>query len=721
LGIHSFGKRTELWTEINHLRAANLPTPDRAEFVRASARLSRSSSVNTPRTATTPRVAQTPRMRSNSTASIGSQMMTADEFESRILPDLPVMPQSARSARFPSHSRQPHPQFNLQQQMPAQLPAAAWKTAPSETEIVSEADEEGSDAGPRHRARPQVRKKSKRMQVRMPQRTLAVDSIIIQSDDEAPGGYVAKIQAMTSFENSRPIGRSKSKRESLAPSDSVSLRAARKSRKRSDEPKPPNCKKGGRCRKHGKQALPTGQTKTTTLRRRVRSEAFSDAGTILIATTPSIADFSQLTPLRMLESVASGSPRPQSYSPSIIASSDALGQFSRSDIRLKESALREVSRLDPLDNVRQFLTHQHLQHMEERRASPPPVPNKSQDDLNRAQQQRSTPSPPPVAREMSIPPPQSAPNYPSFAAQSRLASIPAASHQSVPMPAALLPLPPRSQTTPPVRSQTPSCGLRIQGMEQVVPPYPGFSSVPARGPSPAMMMRTSTPFSEADVPCPTATPVNFRDQSQSVPPEAHYRRFPTPTLESLTAPIVPAGPRSAGLRPTHLNIVDESAEWEAVDEEPKMAPSPNMRTHSGWMKKRRTNWFRHEWPDHHFVLRGTRLGYARDVGVSEEGAIDMDQYQVACTNSGSTKLSAAFKAGRIFGKKKEDGTPGSYFFQLVPANDASKGGKKGLGKVHCFAVGSREERIDWMRELMLAKAIKQKGQGFEVEVNGERV
>ena len=646
-------------------------------------------------------------MRSDSTASVGSQMITADEFESMILPDLPVMPQSARSARFSSLPRQSHPQSSLQQQ----LPAVTMKT--SETEIVSEADEEGSDEGPRQRVRPQVRKKSRRMQVRMPQRTLAVDSIIIQSDDEAPGGYVAKIEAMTSFENSRPIGRSRSYRESLAPSDSVSLRAARRYRKKSsDEPKPHNCKKGDRCRKHGKLAQPTGQTKTTTLRRRVKSEAFSDAGTILIAATPSIADFSQLPPLRMLESVASGSPRPQSYSPSIIASSDALGNFNHSDIRLKESALREVSRMDPLDNVRQFLTHQHLQHMEERRNSPPPVPNK--DDLNRAQ--RSTPSPPPSAREMSIPP-HSASGYPSYAAQSRLASI-QTSHQSVPVPAALPTPPPRSQTTPPGRSQTPSCGLRIQGMEQVVPPYSSSSGVPARGPSPAMMMRTTTPFSEADVPCPTGTPVNFRDQSQSVPPEAHYRRFPTPTLESLTAPIVP---RSAGIRPTNLNIVDENTEWEPVDEESKMAPSPSMRTHSGWMKKRRTNWFRHEWPDHHFVLRGTRLGYARDVGVSEEGAIDMDQYQVACSNSGSTKLSAAFKAGRIFGKKKEDGTPGSYFFQLVPANDAAKGGKRSLGKVHCFAVGSREERIDWMRELMLAKAIKQKGQGFEVEVNGERV
>jgi len=31
------------------------------------------------------------------------------------------------------------------------------------------------------------------------------------------------------------------------------------------------------------------------------------------------------------------------------------------------------------------------------------------------------------------------------------------------------------------------------------------------------------------------------------------------------------------------------------------------------------------------------------------------------------------------------------------------------GKTHYFAVTSRDERIDWMRELMLAKALSSKG------------
>ncbi len=43
------------------------------------------------------------------------------------------------------------------------------------------------------------------------------------------------------------------------------------------------------------------------------------------------------------------------------------------------------------------------------------------------------------------------------------------------------------------------------------------------------------------------------------------------------------------------------------------------------------------------------------------------------------------------------------------------------GKTHHFAVKSRDDRIDWMRELMLAKALRQKGAGFEVSVNGNMI
>lgn len=611
-------------------------------------------------------------MRSGSLTSPTLHMMSVREddvakgFETRALPEIP---HSASRAGSP----------NVQQ------------------EINDEADEEDSEVEVRRTTRPKLRKK-RRTNVRMPHRQVAVESIIITTDDEAPGGYVAKLEAK-SFDTGR-LTRRNSRRDSVAPSESVSVRAIRRHKSRKEKPAPlepmpmPKRNPTQKRQKNNSNVKQLGP---------FRPQSEFGHGTIIIATTPSIVDFNDQSRRASFQNSSPGGPD-SNYEPSLLASSDALGPIQRSDLRLKESALREVARVDPLENVKQFLTHQHLQHLEEHRVSPPPVPNKTNQERIRA-------------NAMQMPPRSQS------AAAMRISPFGSATIGPSAVSAPLV-QPLRSQTPSvplgqPLRSQTPSCGLRIQGMEQVIPPYNFVAAASSRGISPGMM-RTTTPFSEADVPCPTSTtPFNFRDQSQSVPPDMmHYRRFPTPTIESLTAPIMP---RSAGFRVENASLrsVDENAEWEEVKDEVKMAPSPNLRTHSGWMKKRRTNWFRHEWPDHHFVLQGTRLGYANDVATTEVGAIDMDEYQVACSNSGSTKLSAAFKAGRIFGKKKEDGITGSYFFQLVPAEN--KGGKRGLGKVHCFSVNTREERIDWMRELMLAKAIKQKGQGFEVEVNGERV
>ncbi|KAJ4296035.1 hypothetical protein N0V88_004737 [Collariella sp. IMI 366227] len=83
--------------------------------------------------------------------------------------------------------------------------------------------------------------------------------------------------------------------------------------------------------------------------------------------------------------------------------------------------------------------------------------------------------------------------------------------------------------------------------------------------------------------------------------------------------------------------------------------------------------------------------------------IDVDDYAIACGGVASTsKLNAAFKA-------------------LHAAPPPGEGVVNGTGKTHHFAVKNRDERIDWMRELMLAKARKQKGEGFEVSVNGNMI
>ncbi|KKY29107.1 putative sam and ph domain-containing protein [Phaeomoniella chlamydospora] len=135
--------------------------------------------------------------------------------------------------------------------------------------------------------------------------------------------------------------------------------------------------------------------------------------------------------------------------------------------------------------------------------------------------------------------------------------------------------------------------------------------------------------------------------------------------------------------------------------------------------------------------------------------IDIDDYAVACSTAVSgKKLGAGFFRGALgrsgsVSKSGHDGSksahPGDYKsgheafgFQLIPISE-HMGGRKGSissstlspsaekavgsntgGKDgHFFAVGTRDERIDWMRELMLAKALK-KGREITGGVEGAR-
>lgn len=612
--------------------------------------------------------------------------------------------------------------------LPTLLPRAERRQ-----EIVER--EDSSDEEPTPRVRSQIRKRARRTTARVPRKQYAVESVVSDSAvSDAGSGYLHQLRYMPSIDDvdehvvvRARRAKSPARRRvtgSLMPYDSISVRGANRSRRSSKliedftafpapgkprSKKPHRCSKGDKCRKHGKPA--------ETKRRRS-----PEHGTIFIATTPSIADASALPRLSAFEALT----RPGSMlAPSVLASSDVLGPIHGREVKLQEGTLKDVGRMDPLENVKQFLTLQHLQHLEERRASPPPVPTKSAEDLARAHLRGPTvpPTPPPTSSPPLVP--RSDAMLPPTSSHGSTSSV------SIPfLPASHLP--PTPTASPPFRSMTPSLGLRTMGMERACPPDFNPTSPVSRMRSPSGMMRTTTPFSEADVPVYTSTPsINDRSQSQSAPPDMRYRRFPTPDRAQFSLPTTPLplparrATSAAQFRPQplHMTSVDENAEWELVEEDEdgtKMAPSPPpQRTHSGWMKKRRTNWFRHEWPDYHFVLKGTRLGYAKHME-KEDGFIEMDNYSVACSTTASHKLSAAFKGAKFFGKKNiREGENGAYFFQLVPA--APEAGKSGIGKVHYFAVGSREERIDWMRELMLAKAIKQKKDGFEVEVNGQRV
>jgi len=150
---------------------------------------------------------------------------------------------------------------------------------------------------------------------------------------------------------------------------------------------------------------------------------------------------------------------------------------------------------------------------------------------------------------------------------------------------------------------------------------------------------------------------------------------------------------------------------------------------------------RHEWHEHHFTLKGTRLAMHKDAGALETlEYIDVDDYAIACSSLASgSKLNAAFKAMNISRGNKDKKDEATFAFQLIPAAiDKSVKWRKGESaivanrpgegkdagaktKTHYFAVKSRDERIDWMRELMLAKALKQKSEGYEVNCNGNMI
>jgi hypothetical protein len=163
------------------------------------------------------------------------------------------------------------------------------------------------------------------------------------------------------------------------------------------------------------------------------------------------------------------------------------------------------------------------------------------------------------------------------------------------------------------------------------------------------------------------------------------------------------------------------------------------------MKKRKTKILRHEWQDGYFTLKGTRLNMHKDADELDRTLeyVDIDDYAIACSSlASSSKLSAAFKTMHLshgrHSREKSDPV-GAFAFQLIPQDKNSfsrlrkrdsnlhapgaipADGVNGTGKTHHFAVKSRDDRIDWMRELMLAKALRQKGEGFEISVNGNMI
>ena len=424
--------------------------------------------------------------------------------------------------------------------------------------------------------------------------------------------------------------------------------------------------------------------------------------------------------------------------PSVVASSDVLGA-SKPAVRLDQEKLKVVQARDPQENVRQFLQFQHLGAPEAPDPSTPPYemfPPLSPPPTGQAphQQLKSLP-------RLAIPltPPAS---DKAFSPSNRTA-IPSRGATATPL-TALDPTTPRAAAHDIYRFASPASEMDVpvtaipngpieRDFSSSVPPDMRFGGAELDEPEPADFLRP-------------------RARVQPLPP--------TFQLPSVFPPRpAPGGPprrpqRSAScargnrLRhqsalatvPAHDEDADSNAETEIDDqatptgeEAPRFASSraateasstcPGSRgtdatattkdggPHQGWMKKRKTKMLRHEWHEHHFRLDGTRLAMHPDEAPAAETleAIDVDEYAVAIAGAGGSKINAAFKRLHI-GAGKKGLEPGGFAFQLTPAarDVGERRAATGQGKTHHFAVRTQTERIDWMRELMLARARRQK-------------
>ncbi|KAK3695383.1 hypothetical protein B0T22DRAFT_104130 [Podospora appendiculata] len=474
--------------------------------------------------------------------------------------------------------------------------------------------------------------------------------------------------------------------------------------------------------------------------------------------------------------------------PSVVASSDVMGPGNLTTFQyLQEATLAGVLARDPQDNVRQFLDFQH-QH---------------------------------VATSSEVPPTPPFEIFPDNSQQAPRVKLRALPKLSIPSQVTAAPV--RDPRSAHPLSAHPMSAHPMSARHQTTDPIPSFREMSPSDDeaTPTALYRFGTPFSEMDVPVTmTSIPPVSRDFSQSVPPDMNYRHNPAPprsmsraTIRRPSFPVLPALDENSIVTPVTYKPARSFSQrvgqrplqppprvqypWSQADRtvfERAIAPLPgsavaggvasvniggrlspisgkpkedmtggNTISYQGLMKKRKTKMLRHEWHDHFFTLRGTRLTMHKDAATAANKTleyIDIDDYAIACSSIASSKLNAAFKAMHIRrgsgDAAKED--VAAFSFQLIPqdakggvrlrkresslpsilgggggggggsASNAStsnlppiEGAVNGTGKTHHFAVKGRDERIDWMREMMLAKALKQKGEGFEVSVNGNMI
>ncbi|KAK8049766.1 PH domain-containing protein [Apiospora phragmitis] len=525
-------------------------------------------------------------------------------------------------------------------------------------------------------------------------------------------------------------------------------------------PKPHKCSKGEACKTWRKQQRMIEEFK--------KEHPFADTvgGVILVAGDPGNAS----TAKALNRPSSTEALRPMSDAvPSVVASSDVLGpgpgmgpfQY------LQEATLRNVQAPDPQDNVRQFLDFQHQEGGHVSQGEVPPTPPFELYSNTQAPHEGLRTLP-----KLSIPGRQTVSRAsqrgPSHLQQSftpyRMERAEALS------PDLQTPVAPYRFGTPFSEMDIPVTAVPLgpvaRDASQSVPPdmsYRAGPSVPVRTFSRASRrpstFQTMAPLEE-NAATPTARTMPYQQQQQahqyqtsptrSSPRSPHNSppRAPARSQQPLHAPPRAQYPWSPQQRSAFEHTLPSLGA--TSPEEPAATRDAEGISYQGPVRKRKTKMLRHEWHDHYATLKGTRLAIHKDVETRRANTleyIDIDDYAIACSSLASTsKLNAAFKAmsiSRSSREGKDNKDVAAFAFQLIPQGkealtarlhkrESSLGSStaaaaalaervNGTGKTHHFAVRSRDERIDWMRELMLAKALKQKGEGFEISVNGAMI
>jgi hypothetical protein len=503
------------------------------------------------------------------------------------------------------------------------------------------------------------------------------------------------------------------KRNALVPSDSVSIVAIEQLL-----PKLHQCSKGEACRKWQKQ-----QERLARLARDLPFEHFGSGR--IVAGDPG----NPKTAPNLLKS-----PKSEVPPPSLVASSDIMGPDKPSAYQLSQEKLKEVKPRDPQENVRNFLNFQSLDRLQtSNQPATPPIGHISSSDLDSCDSAKVTPT---LADNLRHLP------------KLRIPSMHDSSDGSV-----------FTENISALRTITPSVLSRrhhfndrsaVSGRQTSVARDVAASPGDFYRVDPCY--RSETPFSDVDAPI-TAVPIGpvAREESQSVPPnmrfgnsryvmdepttrptttkaEAHWRH---PSIQNFPT----MGPLKEGSAMSPIETPEDLQRTPRAPQVRNNVLSPFIRrgqddvTHSGWMKKRKTTKLVcHDWEDHHFTLRGTQLSMHDDDSEHRNSKaleyIDVDDYAVACSSFATrSKLTAAFRKTVL--KRNENPRDVSAFsFSLIPTPNGSgfvdrKTMLLNSGKSHHFAVKTRDERIDWMRELMLAKALKRgRDTGAELTFNG---